>query len=641
MNKFYETILSVLKLDDRFFATDGTFLRNAVYEAAMAMDKNLIHLLLSNPETKERYFINVDNVFVFDKISFGWTINNRQFLPDSYTRFKNKIGLADENGDLISNTGKVELVFPYKDCVLEGGQTKEDQKRDEVFYNETLAPDEVDRLLYPKVFVNAKRFQDGKEERITSLNEHDNLIIKGNNLLTISSLLKKYRNLIDLIYIDPPYNRKDGAADTFLYNNTFKRSTFLTFMKNRLDISKNLLSDSGVICIAIDDEEYAHLKVLCDEVFGDDNYIGTIVVQSNPSGTTSSSYFARCHEYCLFYAKKISEVVIKSFDLTIEQAKKYKFEDDEGNFKWRDFMRTGGTSTPEERPNSYYPIYFDPSNNLLSLDEKDGSIEVLPIDSLGNKRVWRQTRPSFLELNKKGELTCTIKNGKASIRIKDRIKEGMKPKTIWNDSKYSATTYGTGMLKEIFCGKKVFSYPKSLFTVKDIIKMVGDSDDIILDFFGGSGTTGHAVLDLNLEDGGCRKFILCEQMDYAYTVTFDRVKRVASAMNSNVGIVFAEIAKSNQLFVEKIQEAEEELTLNSIWNEMLETGFISSKVNPSVIDKEKKAKDYQDLSLIDKKRFLLEMLDKNQLYVNYCDIDDEEYAISDEDKSFTRSFYGE
>jgi len=167
MKNFFDTVLDVLKQDKRFFAENGTFLRNSVYEAAMQMDKDLIHLLVSNDEMKAHFFTEVDGVFVFDKVCFAWVINNREFLPDSYTRFKNKIGLIDENGDMISTSGKVELVFPYKDCVLEGGQTKEDQKRSEIFYNETLVPDEIDRLLYPKVLVNAKRVHSGGQMNIS------------------------------------------------------------------------------------------------------------------------------------------------------------------------------------------------------------------------------------------------------------------------------------------------------------------------------------------------------------------------------------------------------------------------------------------------------------------------------------------
>ena len=155
---FYNVVLDVLKQDERFFTDDGQLLRNAVYEAAMQMDARLIKALYDNEGTRKHFFTDIDGIAVFDKIGFGWVINNREFLPDSYTRYKNKIGLVNNRGEYISASNDVELVFPYKDCVLEGGQTKEDQKRSEIFYNETLAPDEVDRLLYPKVFTNAKRY---------------------------------------------------------------------------------------------------------------------------------------------------------------------------------------------------------------------------------------------------------------------------------------------------------------------------------------------------------------------------------------------------------------------------------------------------------------------------------------------------
>ena len=224
MNSFYETVLGVLMQDNRFFTEDGRLLRNAVYEAAMQMDTNLIHLLLANDITKAHFFKEVDGITVFDKIGFGWVVNNREFLPDSYTRFKNKIGLTDETGNIISTNGSVELVFPYKDCVLEGGQTSEDQKRKEIFYNETLAPDEIDRLLYPKVLSNIKHYGE-----LSS----DNLVIKGNNLLGLSSILKKYEGMIKCICIDPPYNTENSG---FGYNDSFNHSTWLTFMKTRLEL---------------------------------------------------------------------------------------------------------------------------------------------------------------------------------------------------------------------------------------------------------------------------------------------------------------------------------------------------------------------------------------------------------------------
>lgn len=187
MIKFYETVIEVLKQDTRFFTEDGILLKNAVYEAAMQMDENLISILLANKITKAQFFKEVAGVVVFDKIAFGWVVSNKEFLPDSYTRFKNKIGLANERGELLSSKGNVELVFPYKDCVLAGGQTKDDQKRTEVFYNTALSPDEIDRLLFPKVFINAKKYTINGMEN-AKFNVNDNLVVKGNNLLTLASL---------------------------------------------------------------------------------------------------------------------------------------------------------------------------------------------------------------------------------------------------------------------------------------------------------------------------------------------------------------------------------------------------------------------------------------------------------------------
>ena len=156
----------------------------------------------NNDLLKEAFFTKVDDIYVFDKNKFVWVLESKEFLPDSFTMYKNKIGLVDSNNNLISQKQDVSLVWPYKDCVLEGGQTKEDQKRDEIFYNETLAPDQVNKLLAPKVLGNDKRYtKEGIEENI-EFKEDDNLIIKGNNLLALSSLLERYESQVQLIYIE-------------------------------------------------------------------------------------------------------------------------------------------------------------------------------------------------------------------------------------------------------------------------------------------------------------------------------------------------------------------------------------------------------------------------------------------------------
>jgi adenine-specific DNA-methyltransferase len=221
---FLEILEKTLLQDKRFIAEDGKVLKAKVYDAAMAMDEDLLHLLLSEQVLKDHFFKKVNDTFIFDKVEFTWVLNSREFLPDSYTMYKNKIGLVDNSGDLISQKQDVTLVWPYKDCVLEGGQTKDDEKRDEVFYNETLAPDQVTRLLYPKALTNAKRYSyagnydlTGKAvggegtvtyEETTEFLDDDNLIIKGNNLLALSSLLRRYEGKVKLIYIDVDARKK-------------------------------------------------------------------------------------------------------------------------------------------------------------------------------------------------------------------------------------------------------------------------------------------------------------------------------------------------------------------------------------------------------------------------------------------------
>ena len=224
-------------------------------------------------------------------------------MPDSYTRFKNKIGLADKNGEMLSTSGNVELVFPYKDCVLEGGQTKEEQKRPEIFYNETLAADDVDRLLYPKVLTAAKVYKKDGSSLVTSLTDKDNIVIKGNNLLALTSLLKRYEGRVKCIYIDPPYNT---GEDSFGYNDRFNHSSWLTFMKNRLELAKKLLRNDGAIFVQIDHHELGYVNVLMDEIFGIENKVQIISVKTaSPAGfKTVNPGPIDVTEYILFYTKK-------------------------------------------------------------------------------------------------------------------------------------------------------------------------------------------------------------------------------------------------------------------------------------------------------------------------------------------------
>jgi adenine-specific DNA-methyltransferase len=207
MQNLLQDLRDLLAQDPRLISQDGALLKNLVIELGLKLDVDLLRLLLSHDRIKQHFFTPVDGVLVFDKDKFLRFVNNKEFLPDSYTAFKNKIGLSDDGGETyLSRRREVTLVWPYKDCVLEGGQTQEDAKRDEIFWNTTLAPDDIDRLLDPKVLTGWRRYDAEGEHAVTELCPDDNLIIRGNNLLALHSLVRRFGGKVKLIYIDPPYN---------------------------------------------------------------------------------------------------------------------------------------------------------------------------------------------------------------------------------------------------------------------------------------------------------------------------------------------------------------------------------------------------------------------------------------------------
>jgi adenine-specific DNA-methyltransferase len=633
--KFLDILEETLKQDSRFVGEDGRILKTKVYDACMGMDGLLLERLINNKTLKSHFFVEVNGTLVFDKMKFAWVLESREFLPDSYTMFKNKIGLADSKGNLISQQSDVTLVWPYKDCVLEGGQTKEEQKRDEIFYNETLAPDEVNRLLYPKAFTNAKRYSKNGVEEITEIEDTDNLIIKGNNLLALASLLKRYEGKIKCIYIDPPYNT-NSAANTFAYNNTFNQSSWLTFMKNRLTLSKKLLSPGGLCIVSIDHNMLFYLGVLLDEIYGKENQMGVLSVVHNPGGRQDETFFPTAHENILVYARDITTVSINNLPPSEEKLKEYKLEDNYGRYKLRNFRRSGNNSLRTDRPGLFYPIYINPETKDISLNKtKSFSIEVLPIDAKGIERCWRWEKNTLLEKKEK-YIDIKVSEGKYNIFIKERESDykGEKPKTIWDKSKYTGQT-ATNELKKLL-GEKAFSYPKSPFLMIDILHVATNPNDIVLDFFCGSGTTAHAVLELNKRDNGNRKFILCEQMDYIENITVKRVNAVIKGHNQG-SFVYCELMEQNESIVSALQAADTSEEVQAILNRVTDDGLIIPSVLPG--DLRSHMDEFAQMPLEHQKKLVMELIDKNKLYVNLCDMDDEELAVSDADKAFTRSFY--
>ena len=640
--KIFETVNLVLLKHKDLKSEDGKLLKNKAVELAHKFDENLIKLLLDNKETKNQFFKDVANTTIFDKDSFVKFISNKEFLPDSYTAFKNKIGLMI--GDTyLSENKDVVLSWPYKDCVLEGGMTKEDQKRDEIFYNQTLAPDEIDRLLDPKVFTNLKRIdKDGEHplkefKRDEKGNIKDNLIIKGNNLLALASLKKEFAGKVKLIYIDPPYNT-GGSGDTFYYNNTFKHSTWYVFIKNRLEIAKKLLTEDGFIAIAIDHFELYYLGIIADEVFDRENRVGIVSVVHKPEGRNQEKFFATSNEFMLVYAKNKSLANFNTVVLSEDKIDSFNEQDEKGLYKFNNFLRSGGgdDNLRKNKPHFYYPIYVDKNLLKISLEKFQGAIAIYPITNAGQERTWKTKSDTFKRLQEEGYIVA--QKDKNGIQIFEKYyaeEKGQLIKTHWIDKRYNAINQGTSIVESLL-GNKEFSYPKSVFLVQDVVKLMADKNSIILDFFAGSGTTAQAVLDQNKEDGGTRNFILCEQLDYVENVTAKRVKKVIEN-NKNGDFVYMELSKLNEEWVEKIKKTKTEKELSKIWQEMQNSAYLSHTVDIQRINE--KVKEFADLSISDQKKFLIECLDQNQLYINYSEIDDKEYGVNKEDKKLNEEFY--
>lgn len=638
MGNFKTKLYELFKEDSRLWDKDKKELNETLLKDLIdKLDEKVIELLLNNEETKEKFFIKVKDVFVLKQNELKFFIDENK-IDNSYTQYKNKIGLR-VGSKLLTERDEVVLDWPFKDCVLEGGMTKEDQKRNEIFFNEVLAKDEIDRLYEPKALVNWKRYTVNGKETLNTLKRNkdnaiiENLIIKGNNLLALHSLKEQFTGKVKLIYIDPPYN-PDNPRNTFTYNNNFKHSSWLTFMKNRLEIVKLLLKDDGVLQIAIDENEQARLGVLIDELFKDyEKHCITIV--HNPRGVQGTN-FSYTNEFVYFVFKKGLKVIHKiKRDDSLEE----------------EFKDHGGESLRSDAKNCFYPVLVE-NNKIIGFGEvpkddfhpkdknvkrKDGILEVWPIDVKSIERKWVFARQSIDEI--KDKLFVKSKdNGEIDIF---RIKDEKIPRTVWFGSRYDASTHGSKIVNKVIEGKTV-SFPKSLYAVYDCIYSVvkTDKEAIILDFFAGSGTTANAVMMLNNEDGGNRKFILVEQLDEHVKIATQRVKNEIKKLEGGGDFVYFELAKWNEEAKEKILEAKSLNELVKLFDELYERYFLNYNVKTKEFrERIIKEKNFINLTLDEQKRLFIEMLDMNQMYVNFSERNDEKYCLSQEDIRLTEDFY--
>lgn len=427
LNLFHE-LEKLLRNESRFCSEDGVLLKNAIVEAALALNPQLIKLLLTHEGLKANFFSDVEGILVFDKVRFQKFVMNKRFLADSYTSFKDIIRLSTEEENFVSESREVVLSWPYKDCILEGGQTKEDAKRDEVFWNEILAPDDINRLTEPKVLTNFQTIYPSGTE-IKEITSDSNLVIKGNNLLVLYSLKRLYSGKVNLIYIDPPFNT---GGDSFGYNDNFKHSTWLTFMRTRLQIAKELLAPNGSIYVHLDWNEVHYCKVLMDEIFGKQCFRNEIIWCYNGPGSPKMKQLNRKHDNILWYSNSPEKWVFNGDEIRLES------EVHQGGFNGEMTSNVSGEYTEIGKvPEDWWSL-FHTEDDLM--DE----IEQLKAASFDENGDWL----------------------KAAVAARIKV-DGEKR---------------TGYLTE-----------KPYKLLERLIEMTTKPGDLVLDFFAGSGTTGYSA----------------------------------------------------------------------------------------------------------------------------------------------------
>lgn len=652
--KILDTLQNQLKKEPNYITDNGELKKWVIISKAQSYDPELIELLLEDKDVKNNFFIEVKDALVFNQSKFIHFLEQKNYLNDSYTSYKNKVGL-NIDGKYLKQRNEVSLVFPFKDCILEGGQSREEDKREEIFFNEILAQDEITQLLEPKVLTNSKRYTTNGETPLIKFNRNekgnitDNLIIKGNNLLALHSLKKEFTGKVKLIYIDPPFNT---GNDSFKYNDSFNHSTWLTFMRNRLIVSRELLKDDGLIFINIDDIEEAYLKILCDEIYGIENFINIIAVKSStPSGTKTA------HR---------DKTIIKQKDLILV-------------YKKGGSVLLNPQYTKRDKWDAHYSMLLEKDNNdeyvlnklvdrlkELQLIGINGKLDDVNIDNKEFKEFYLKNSDKICRLQSHKNLEADKISRTKKNEVYEHKVNGISKGLYYNGQVITPLSQG---IKRVYSNQKFVndlamllcdfwsdidfqntqneggvSFPtakKPETLISRIIELSTNENDIVLDFHLGSGTTCAVAHKMN------RQYIGVEQMDYGEN---DSVKRLVNVINGELSgvskaynwngggeFVYFELKKYNQNFIDKITSAKNINELLIIWDEMKLKSFLNYNVD--IKNQETHIEDFKKLSFEDQKRHLIEILDKNQLYVNLSSIEDNDFGCSEYEIKITKEFY--
>lgn len=632
-----------------FVDENKTLKINIIKDYAERGDVKLLELLLKNRRTKRAFFKPVLDSFVFNSVQF------KEFLEyssacNSYSKYLGqKIGLYMGDSSLLDRN-EVVLNFPFKDCVLEGGQKKEDgldsyfeydekkgeyaekqSKRREVFYNEVLARDEIDSLFSPKAFCNAKRYEKGKSGAVepvetTKLNRNaelnkkrglsedtitDNLIIKGNNLLALHSLKKEFAGKVKLIYIDPPYNT---GSDGFAYNDNFNHSSWLTFMKNRLEIARELLREDGCIFVQCDDNEQAYLKVLMDEIFGRENFIGCVVWKRKRGRDNSARWLSRTHEYFLIFAKTKENLNFNLVELDDITKKAYKNPDNDPRGNWRLLAcwARGTQGGVEYEFTSKNGTYF-------------------------SKRLWLFSKANLEKMDNENRLVIKGDNIYRKLFLTENT--GQVVETIWDNIEETSNAANAADEIKVLFGSIIFSTPKPELFIKRILEIATKSSDIILDYHLGSGTTAAVAHKMN------RQYIGIEQLDYGENDSVIRLQNVINGDQTGISktvdwqgggsFVYLELAKKNEKALEQISGSKSLEELAQLFDELCTKYFLHYNVRIKEFRKEIETERFKSLPLEKQKEMFSRLLDLNQLYVNADDRHDKNSALTKNDIAIT------
>lgn len=677
IKSFKETLTQLLKQDTRLVDEQGELLINIIHELTNALDPQLIELLLDADQTREKFFLRIKDVYVFKQSDFKFFLDENK-IDNSYTQYENKIGLSFSSR-LLRETTDVVLNFPYKDCVLEGGQSTEEgtdiyfeydvqagdyaekkAKRKEVFFNQVLARDEIDRLFEPKAFTNIKCFDKENSNGKTLENTPsgglgaNNLIIKGNNLLALHSLKHEFRGKVKLIYIDPPYNT---GSDSFAYNDNFNHSTWLTFMKNRLEVARELLREDGFFCCHIDNNEGEYLKLLLDEVFNRENHLNTLYIRVRYPDKTLKQDMDFHKEIETIHIYRKTRLAKPNLNVIETNNDKYVFYFDELN-DGKEILLGGKRVT----------IF---SKNDIKISKKESSED-------GRKEVW--ATGSILDGNSSGRFFRDFLSGRV-----DEDGLGVVYKVYGIGDETNGFRYFTGPQKAEATKGKYFQgipsknkdFENNVRTVpinnfydlagsfgncrheggvefrsgkkpEELLKILlhhfSIEKDIVLDFHLGSGTTAAVAHKMN------RQYIGIEQLNYEESDCLVRLQNVVNGDQTGISkavnwqgggsFIYLELAKNNQNAIENIQKANNWAELMTFFEEMYEKYFLSYNVRIKEF-KEKISQEgaFKNLPLERQKQIFAKMLDLNQLYINVSDMEDTRFGLSQADIALTKDFY--